>query len=95
MIHRDTLLKKSKYTCFLHNADGFVAHSVSDLGGVSGQVWAVIYSLVTFWRDCEYFCRGLPYARYVTYCSVVSREVVFQANFHLRSQCHAAAAKRP
>ena len=61
MIHRDTLLKKSKYTCFLHNADGFVAHSVSNLGGVSGQVWAVIYSLVTFWRDCEYFCRGLPY----------------------------------
>ena len=61
MIHRGTLLKKSKYTCFLHNADGFVAHSVSDLGGVSGQVWAVTYSLVTFWRDCEYFCRGLPY----------------------------------
>ena len=61
ILHRDTLLRKSKYTYFLQNADGFVAHGVSDLGGVSGQVWAVIYSLVTFWRDCEYFCRGLPY----------------------------------
>ena len=45
MIHRDTLLKKSKYTCFLHNA---VAYSVSDLSGVGGQIWAVIYSLITF-----------------------------------------------
>ena len=63
MIHRDTLLKKSKYKCFLHNADGFVAYSVSDLSGVGGQVWAVIYSLITFWQDCEYFCRQLPYVR--------------------------------
>ena len=40
MIHRDTLLKKSKYTCFLQDADGLLPMvsvmwvvSVADLGG--------------------------------------------------------------
>ena len=34
MIHRDTLLKKSKYTCFLRDANGFATHGVGDVGGV-------------------------------------------------------------
>ena len=48
IIHRDTLLKKSKYICFLHNTDGFVVYSAGDLSGVGGQISVVIYSLITF-----------------------------------------------